>query len=101
MEVPDVYCTYISETCSTGESDKLSASEVMQMTQIPELEKLTRGKSGTGQKCFQFWCEEKNLEQIELPHGNHIRLKTKGSGPYIGKRGAFHIQSMIAKSMVK
>ena len=81
----DIGSQSVSETCAAGESDKLSAQEVVQMTQIPELEKLTEGRTTLGQNCFQAWCEEGKLDKIELGPGSHVRLKTKGSGPSLGQ----------------
>ena len=56
------------------------------MTGIPQLDKLTESKTAKGQNNWlQVWSEERNFEQMELLHGDHIRLKTKGAGPYIGE----------------
>ena len=53
---------------------------------MSELEKLTENKLPERDNANQaFWCEEKDLEKIELFQGDHVRLKTKGGGPLIGK----------------
>ena len=56
------------------------------MTTVSELEKLTENRlPERGNANQAFWCEEKDLEKIELFQGDHVRLKTKGGGPLIGK----------------
>ncbi len=57
------------------------------MTTVAELSKLTENKlpDRVNNACQAFWCEEKDIEKMELPQGDHVRLKTKGDGPFIGK----------------
>jgi len=58
------------------------------MTTVAELSRLTENKlQDSGKNASQaFWCEEKDIEQMELLQGDHVRLKTKGEGPFIGER---------------
>ena len=58
------------------------------MTTVTELSRLTENKlpdRGVNNTCQAFWCEEKDIEKMELLQGDHVRLKTKGDGPFIGK----------------
>lgn len=57
------------------------------MTTVAELSKLTENKlHDSGKNASQaFWCEEKDIEKMELLQGDHVRLKTKGEGPFIGE----------------
>ena len=74
------------ETSAAQDSDKINVTEAKRMTTVSELEKLTENKlPERGNANQAFWCEEKDLEKIELFQGDHVRLKTKGGGPLIGK----------------
>lgn len=74
------------ETSAAQDSDKINVTEAKRMTTVSELEKLTENKlPETSNTSQAFWCEEKDLEKIELLQGDHVRLKTKGGGPLIGK----------------
>ena len=74
------------ETSTAQDSDKINVTEAKRMTTVSELEKLTENKLPERDNANQaFWCEEKDLEKIELFQGDHVRLKTKGGGPLIGK----------------
>lgn len=55
------------------------------MTTVAELSRLTENKlHDSGKNVSQaFWCEEKYIDKMELLQGDHIRLKTKGEGPFI------------------
>ena len=57
------------------------------MTTVAELARLTENKLHDSGKTIgqAFWCEEKDIERMELLQGDHVRLKTKGEGPYIGE----------------
>lgn len=52
---------------------------------VKELQALTENKESAHKNCLSFWWNEKELEKMELSEGDHIRLRTKGNGPYIGK----------------
>lgn len=71
-------------TTAAEDSDKINPTEAERVTSIADLEKLTENKlSDRGKVSQAFWCEEKNIEQVDLMQGDHIRLKTKGEGPLI------------------
>lgn len=73
------------ETSAAQDSDKINANEAKRMTTVSELEKLTENKLPVkGNVSQAFWCEEKDMEKMELLQGDHVRLKTKGGGPLIG-----------------
>ena len=57
------------------------------MTTVAELSRLTENKlHDSGKNVSQaFWCEEKDIDKMELLQGDHVRLKTKGEGPFIGE----------------
>lgn len=57
------------------------------MTAVAELSRLTENKLyDSGKNASQaFWCEEKDIDKMELLQGDHVRLKTKGEGPFIGE----------------
>ena len=57
------------------------------MTTVAELARLSENKLyDSGKNASQaFWCEEKDIEKMELLQGDHVRLKTKGEGPFIGE----------------
>ena len=57
------------------------------MTTVAELARLTENKLHDSGKTISqaFWCEEKDIEGMELLQGDHVRLKTKGEGPFIGE----------------
>jgi len=57
------------------------------MTTVAELARLSENKlHDSGKNVSQaFWCEEKDIEKMELLQGDHVRLKTKGEGPLIGE----------------
>ena len=56
-----------------------------QLISIPNIEELTDEKTQKYKNCIAFWCEEKDLDNLELFPGDHVRIKTRGSGPYIGQ----------------
>ena len=75
------------ETSAATDSDKINASETKRMTTVAELLRLTEHKlPDRGNVSQAFWCEEKDIEKMELLQGDHVRLKTKGEGPFIGKQ---------------
>ena len=57
------------------------------MTTVAELSRLTENKLHDSGKntSHAFWCEEKDIDKMELLQGDHVRLKTKGEGPFIGE----------------
>ena len=60
------------------------------MTTVAELSRLTENRlAERGHATQAFWCEEKDIEKMELLQGDHIRLKTKGEGPFIGKNCSY------------
>ncbi|KXJ17500.1 Arpin [Exaiptasia diaphana] len=65
-----------------GETKKVSTGYLMS-SYIKELQALTEYKESAYKNCISFWWDEKELEKIELSAGDHIRLRTKGNGPYI------------------
>lgn len=75
------------ETSAASDSDKINPNEAKKMTTVAELSKLTENKlpNRGNNACQAFWCEEKDIEKMELLQGDHVRLKTKGDGPFIGK----------------
>ncbi|KAL9953908.1 hypothetical protein ACROYT_G041381 [Oculina patagonica] len=77
------YLSY--KTSAAGDSDKMNPNEAKKITTVAELSKLTENKlSDRGNNaCQAFWCEEKDIEKMELLQGDHVRLKTKGDGPFI------------------
>ena len=74
------------ETSAAQDSDKININEAKKITTVSELEKLIENKlPERGNTSQAFWCKEKDLEKIELLQGDHVRLKTKGEGPFIGR----------------
>lgn len=72
------------KTSAAQDSDKINTNEAKKITTVSELEKLTENKlPERGNTSQAFWCKEKDLEKIELLQGDHVRLKTKGEGPFI------------------
>ncbi|XP_031554087.1 arpin-like [Actinia tenebrosa] len=71
------------KTCPVGESDKLSLSDVIKEVTVKELSDLTESKAAGYKNCVSFWWDENELEKMELNVGNHVRLRTRGKGPYI------------------
>lgn len=57
------------------------------MTAVAELSRLTENKLyDSGKNASQaLWCEEKDIDKMKLLQGDHVRLKTKGEGPFIGE----------------
>lgn len=79
------FCTV--ETSAAGDSDKINPAEAKNMTTVAELSRLIENKlHNSGKNASQaFWCEEKDIDKMELLQGDHVRLKTKGEGPFIGE----------------
>ena len=74
------------ETTAAPDSDKINATEAKRITTVAELENLTDNKlPESGSVSQAFWCEEKYIEKMELMQGDHVRLKTNGEGPLIGR----------------
>ncbi|XP_020623563.1 arpin-like [Orbicella faveolata] len=73
------------KTSAAGDSDKINPAEAKKMTTVAELSRLTENKlHDSGKNASQaFWCEEKYIDKMELLQGDHVRLKTKGEGPFI------------------
>ncbi|XP_068683205.1 arpin-like [Montipora foliosa] len=72
------------KTTAAPNTDKISAADAKRMMKALELDKLTENKLPESSSVnHAFWCEEKDIEKIELMQGDHVRLKTKGGGPLI------------------
>ena len=77
---------YFLETSAVSDSDKIDAAEAKRMITVTQLTRLTEEKlPERGNMISQaFWYEEKDIDKMELLQGDHVRLKTKGDGPFIG-----------------
>ncbi|KAG2470464.1 ARPIN protein, partial [Polypterus senegalus] len=64
-----------------GETDKLSVEELKASVEKGDLVKIT-GKH-TPTQTIAFWISEEEMLKTELDEGQHVRLKTKGDGPFI------------------
>ncbi|XP_028679716.1 arpin [Erpetoichthys calabaricus] len=64
-----------------GETDKLSVEELKASVEKGDLVKIT-GKH-TPTQTIAFWISEEEMLKTELEEGQHVRLKTKGDGPFI------------------
>ena len=74
------------ETTAAPNTDKIIAADAKRMMKALELDKLTENKLPESSSVnHAFWCEEKDIEKVELMQGDHVRLKTKGGGPLIGR----------------
>ena len=67
------------------------------MTTVAELFRLTENKLHDSVKNASqaFWCEEKGIDKMELLQGDHVRLKTKGEGPFIGIINYYYYWTII------
>ena len=54
---------------------------------VKQLEDLLEGKLQTYNQAnyvSALWCDEKQLEGIEIPNGVKVRLRTRGDGCFLG-----------------
>ena len=67
--------------------DILSADKTVELLKMPALESLTSSKSSELNKrnLTCVWCLESEMEGIEIEDKDHVRIRTKGNGPYLGK----------------
>ena len=63
--------------------DLISPDKVPEMIRISEMEKLTLGENCGLSNVVGIWCEEKGMEGKELEDGSVIRLRTRGTGPFL------------------
>ncbi|XP_010890994.1 arpin [Esox lucius] len=64
-----------------GETDRLTEVQLEQLVTKEDLVKVTGKHCPSG--TIAFWYPESEMNNIELQIGQDIRLKTKGSGPFI------------------
>ncbi|KAK3730345.1 hypothetical protein QZH41_014835 [Actinostola sp. cb2023] len=86
------------KTCMVGEADKLTPTEVNTSISVKELQNLTESKASAFKNCASFWWDETELEAVELHAGNHVRLRTKGRGPYIDSLSKLDQQSSMVSN---
>lgn len=67
--------------------DILSANKTIELLKLPALESLTSSESSELNKrnLTCVWCLESEMEGIEIEDKDHVRIRTKGNGPYLGK----------------
>ena len=80
-----LYChlSVVSENEAKGVSDILDKNSVGGMLSMPELDALCGSTNPQG--CVPLWVEEGLLANIEVSDTDHVRVKTRGDTPIVGK----------------
>lgn len=74
------------ENVSKEGEDVISAEKMKEILINKQLESLLDSKlltAATNNQSY-IWCEEKQLDGLDIPNGSSVRLRTKGNGPYLG-----------------
>ena len=70
----------------------VSPADMKKLLSVKQMEDLLEGKLKSYYQAnyvSAVWCDEKQLEGIEIPNGGKVRLRTKGDGCFLGMETIF------------
>ena len=79
----------LKEDVSKEGKDVVSPADMKKILSVKQMEDLLEGKLQTYNQATYVsivWCDEKQLEGIEIPNGAKVRLRTKGDGCFLGMK---------------
>lgn len=78
-------CRFVETVSKEGE-DVVSAVRMKDILKNSQLDGLLDGKLSAykAENVSAVWCEEKQMEGVEIPDGSAVRLRTKGNSCCLG-----------------
>ena len=89
-----------TEDVSKKGEDVVSPADMKKLLSVKQMEDLLEGKLQTYNQAnyvSAVWCDEQQLDGIEIPNGAKVRLRTKGDGCFLGKK----IQTLCGVTLTK